>query len=169
MDAAATPINTDDYMVYDHFLYPAALNEPIFGLLYTRAAVEGKEICPPGWRLPTTDEFIDLTNGYNANKLRSSSYWLKPNANSNAEGFNCHGAGFYNSDGIYSTKFENILGLTMYWTDDNPTDLTNPNLNVVRLLANYAEFLPYYIGYLNLSSSVSGEGDAISVRCIQKH
>jgi uncharacterized protein (TIGR02145 family) len=151
------------YMVYDHFLYPAAQNEPIFGLLYTRAAVEGKEICPTGWRLPTTQEFIALTNtaanGYNANELRSSAYWLKPNVNSNAKDFNCHGAGFYNSASIYSTKFENILGLTMYWTDDNPGGA--PSMNVVRLLANYAEFLPNYTGL--------APGSAISVRCIQDY
>ena len=143
--------------VYEHHFYDdVTLNENTFGLLYTLAAVKsiGNEICPTGWRLPRADEWEALTDvatgGYDADALRNPAYWLQPNTNTNTTHFNARGAGFWNNAST-SYGFENILGLTMYWTNDPATD------KVVRLGANYVKFrLDYEIG----------SGDAISVRCI---
>ena len=138
-----------DVMAYKHHFYPdEELNEETFGLLYTNDAVTGGLLCPAGWRLPKTDEWMGLSATYPASELRNPAYWLQPNTNTNTTNFNCRGAGFYNNE---EKRFENILGLTMYWTVDlNPA-------SVVRLVANYLEFR---LGY------AIEDGDAISVRCI---
>jgi uncharacterized protein (TIGR02145 family) len=108
---------------YYHTQYPdTELNTANFGLLYTwysavndgtnRGAVQG--VCPEGWRLPTSDEWSWMT-AIDAKDLKNADFWLQPNNDTNASGFDSHGAGFYNAA---TDRYEDLYGYTGYWSAD---------------------------------------------------
>jgi len=102
----------------------------VYGLLYTWDAAmhdsteEGVQgICPCGWHVPTRQDWNDLF-GYLGGadvagrplKEAGNDHWNLPNTGDNSTGFTATGAGFYNSDPLFTIGYHqrgNILGL---WT-----------------------------------------------------
>ncbi len=83
-----------------------------FGLLYTSyVATDNRNVCPAGWHVPTSEEWVTLTNelgGDNLNstagaKLKSTglNYW-NHDLGTNTTGFNGVGSGLRNPAGSYS-------------------------------------------------------------------
>jgi uncharacterized protein (TIGR02145 family) len=105
-----------------------------YGYLYTYAAAVRITATFPGWRLPTSDDLLEI-NGYfggdNAGcHMRESgtTYWTSPNTCAdNSSGFNGRGAGMYM--GIYS-NFQN----TLYFWSSTAYDASNQEFG----LLNYA-------------------------------
>ncbi len=85
---------TPAYCLYDN----NEDNREVYGMLYNGYTIDslangGKSICPPGWHIPTSEDFYEL--GYylsgldRANKLKEagSLHWLDSNEGTNATGF----------------------------------------------------------------------------------
>jgi uncharacterized protein (TIGR02145 family) len=106
-------------------------------------------LCPEGWRIPTSSEWA-LLNKYTIEELKSSTFWVSPNSNTDDTGFDCRAAGFFNST---LQRFESMLGYTAYWSADTPEDDTCLGA-VCKYFCNHVEILPIK------------KTDAISVRCI---
>lgn len=76
--------------------------------------------CPPGWHLPTNDEWIQLANALgglevSGGKLKETGLlnWIPPNAEAtNESGFNALPSGFRGSGGSY----EKLGNDAYYWT-----------------------------------------------------
>jgi uncharacterized protein (TIGR02145 family) len=141
---------------YEHMQYPDIVqNETDFGLLYdwyaaAKASRSVQGICPAGWRLPTLEEWQMLIP-YHADELRSTAFWLSPNAYNNATHFGARGAGIYNSG---SERFENLYGYTAYWSSNaGATTATAAVLN-------------YYCTQIEMVELKLTNG--ISVRCVME-
>lgn len=70
-------------------------------------------LCPDGWHIPTERNVSTLAY-FGAPALKSENLWLQPGDNS--AGFTSYPAGFYNPN---TNRYENLLGETRYWTDQN--------------------------------------------------
>ncbi len=133
------------------------------GRLYNWFAVtDSRNICPPGFHIPTSAEMLTLVNflggaAVAGNKLKNTGIinWGSPNTGStNESGFTANASGVRVSIGFYHR-----LLLGFYWTSTN-----NPNPT----MTNYAY-------YLHLQNGLA-QGDVtpflektggISVRCIK--
>jgi uncharacterized protein (TIGR02145 family) len=91
-------INTPAYCWYDNDI----ANKDIYGALYNWQAVNTGKLCPKGWRVPTDEEWAQLTDflgGLNAAgvKLKEAGnvLWNSPNAGANNEsGFTARPGGY---------------------------------------------------------------------------
>lgn len=121
-------------------------------------------ICPVNWHIPTPIE-ISILNAYTAEELRSTEYWLQPNANTNSTGFSSKPAGYFLSS---TNRFEGLLGVTAYWTDANNSDVfslvSQESPNVASL-----SFLYYCDVPKKNENNADNNNDAISVRCVRKY
>jgi uncharacterized protein (TIGR02145 family) len=143
---------------YYHPLYPDIAQHRIdFGLLYTWysamniSRAPGSDICPLGWRLPTSAEWLSL-NTCNHNELRNTLYWLQPNDyTGDNTGFDIRAAGVYNSA---SERFERLYGQTAFWSSD------------AEVTTGYAAILRY--NCLQIEILEITKDDAVSVRCVME-
>ena len=76
-------------------------NQGTYGCLYNFYAVEGGQLCPPGWHVPSYDEVhATLINalggdGGGGMKTTGTTYWLSPNTGAtNSSGFSARGGGY---------------------------------------------------------------------------
>jgi uncharacterized protein (TIGR02145 family) len=104
----------DAYCNYDNTV------NNVYGKLYNLAAVTSpKMLCPEGWHVPSSDEWITLIN-YNggyfeaAPKLKESgtAHWQNPNNGTNQSGFTALPGGLRWSDGV----FMNLNMGGFYWS-----------------------------------------------------
>jgi uncharacterized protein (TIGR02145 family) len=136
---------------YYNLMYPDMLhNEQNFGLLYTYEDLLLGDLCPEGWRIPTSNEWA-LLKQYSAQTLKNPLFWLTPNTNTNKTLFDARAAGFYNST---FNRFEKLYGYTAWWSSD---DALNSAFAT-------AAMLNYYCDYLEIISLKKVH--AISVRCL---
>ncbi len=177
----AENLKTKPGKAYHSDLFPDSLaNVENFGRLYSWyeavAVVEGDNnavptkfvdvvtgpcvqgICPAGWALPVTDNYMTLLEYANTSiaavKSAEQNSWLPGRTGTNALGFNAKGAGYYdNSIGRYL----NLLGQTYFWTSE--TGLTNMQAKNVLITHSCGELL---YGDDDL------KGMGCSVRCIKK-
>lgn len=118
-------------MIYSSDMFPSRnTNLNTYGRLYTWQSAVGlpegsseqpertadgnyfvQGVCPIGWHIPTAENANDFSN-YAANTLKSENLWLV--GGDNTTGFDARPAGMYNPD---TERFENLLGITHYWTD----------------------------------------------------
>jgi len=137
---------------YQSSLYPDAEQNALnFGLLYTYDDLTGGALCPAGWRLPTSEEWL-LLSQYSVNDLRHPDYWIQPNNNTNETKFNARGAGYYNGA---VQRFTELYGYTGWWSSDNASTMATTGLGAI---------MRYYCDYLEVIDIKNG--DAISVRCL---
>lgn len=156
----AKPYNSTEYN-------DLALNESIFGLLYTWYSAVGvgensstlpvpgvngyvQGICPTGWHIPSQVELGYLT-AYQAKDLRSTNYWLIPGTN--ATGFDSRPAGKYDAA---TDRYINLYGYTDYWAND-----ADPGQYASYLYLNYYCSVPEVLKTL--------KADGLSVRCVQDY
>lgn len=100
--------NTGYLCYYEHL--PENLND--YGCLYNFYVIEDpRSICPPGWRVPTEDDFLELKSLVHVGELKEIGfdYWLPPNilAN-NAAGFSARGSGVREIIDVYPESFRGI-------------------------------------------------------------
>jgi len=92
----------------------------VYGKLYNGYAVFTGKLCPPGWHIPTHDEWLTLENYLGGvdvagGKLKSIDFWEQPNLASNSSGFSALGAGLRIPEGEYRS-----LNLSaFFWATNN--------------------------------------------------
>lgn len=91
--------------------WPAAA----YGVLYNPAAVKNPNLfTPPGWRVPTTEDVVDLVDylggpGVAGGKLKKTDVWEDPNTGAtNETGFSAVPAGNRKDDGTFDKKTKKI-------------------------------------------------------------
>ncbi len=117
-------------------------------------------VCPPGWHLPTNDEWLQLANALGGidvcgGKLKQvgTTYWIAPNLEAtNESGFNALPSGFRGSGGAYEK-----LGSDAYYWTSNESEV-NTSLAVYKGL-NY--------NYGNLGEYVTDKRFAFAIRCVK--
>ena len=140
-------------------------NQSTYGCLYNYYAVEGGQLCPPGWHVPTYNEvhtILHLTlGGSDAGgemKTTGTTYWLSPNTGAtNSSGYSARGSGIrYPGHSISGIKERAV-----YWTSNTYND-------------DYAYdfYLCYDQSYLQLYGVSAYDysiwkRDALSVRCLR--
>ena len=91
-------------------------NKPLYGALYNYfAAVDGRNICPQGWHLPTDDEWTTMIYDlYSGMHFKASRLWFSsPNVWSDNEwGFSVLPAGYRDESGNYL----NVQADGILWT-----------------------------------------------------
>lgn len=132
--------------VEHHFPDRNSENVEKYGYLYTWK--NAMEACPPGWRLPTKDEFEKLVSSNetsnNSSSLRDESW----NNGSNFSGFGALPAGLRWHNGVFYS-----FGLsTIFWS-------ATPRGNV----------FAYYLGVVPGQAYVYDDyrNNAVSVRCVK--
>ncbi len=106
------------------FLNDSMFYVETYGLLYNWYAVNpatngNKNICPPGWHMPTHTEWLTLANHLGGNsvaggklKERGFIFWNNPNTGAtNQTGFRATSAGLRNSTGDYTDN----IGINGLW------------------------------------------------------
>lgn len=96
-------------------------NKETYGALYNWYTVDAGKLCPPGWHVPSDDEWTTLVTylgGYSVagGKLKEAgtTHWKSPNSNAtNESGFTALPGGTRFSDG---TTFSEIGGLCDWWS-----------------------------------------------------
>jgi uncharacterized protein (TIGR02145 family) len=112
----------------------SAMYVEIYGMLYNWYAVNtttngNKNICPPGWHVPSHTEWLTLVNSLGGTavaggklKERSFFYWNNPNTGAtNQTGFSAISAGFRNPDG----NFTDYIGTNGHWWSTSEYSATN--------------------------------------------
>lgn len=119
-----------------------------------------RNVCPVGWHVPSSSEFMDLITQLGGlelalSKLKDVSSWEINGINSS--GFKGKAVGGRNSDGSFSGE-TTVAG---YWTDTQSGE-RNPTYNLLMPIANLI-----YIGNneIDLSSGVYNMGS--SIRCLK--
>ena len=143
------------------------------GQLYTW--VEAKTVCPEGWRLPTSADFLELISATNpaasgddarplaGAALKSRDGWFKKGNGSDEFGFNALPAGYRGAiskadDGTISGgKFDGIGGYAYFWSATE--DSENPESNAYYM----------FLAFNSKSASVNSfsKNDYRSVRCVR--
>jgi uncharacterized protein (TIGR02145 family) len=99
-------------------------NECPHGKLYNWfTCVDDRQLCPTNWRIPTNEEWIQLTTHLGGAEISggkmkstgtletSNGWWFEPNTSAdNISGFSGTSAGYRLNDGFYAN-----LGYTSYW------------------------------------------------------
>ena len=154
-------------MEYASSVYPdTAHNVSIFGRLYdwysATRTVPGQTpapsliqgVCPNGWRLPTYNEYLELTEtlGYSLADLRSANHWLD-NAGNNSSNFDMRPAGYYDAT---ANQFMNLHGNTYFITTTTILSET-PVFEAFSCGYNCPELLRY----------IGNKTNGYSVRCVK--
>jgi uncharacterized protein (TIGR02145 family) len=134
-DGAWSSLSTGGYCNYDN----DENNGDIYGKLYNWYAVaDSREIAPPGWHVPTDEEWqtlVDFAGGElvagGILKEVGTAHWLSPNTDATDQiGFTALPGGYRLSDGIFSRL--GINGVFWSCTEDN----SNSNFAWYRSLFN---------------------------------
>ncbi|MCR4857464.1 MAG: fibrobacter succinogenes major paralogous domain-containing protein [Bacteroidales bacterium] len=166
----ADGIGIPTHMVYQTADYPnAAANLDTYGRLYTwQSVVRVPEnstdvpvpdaasgyvqgICPNGWHVPTKNDMQYLMSN-TSEALRSTNLWLIPGTNTSE--FTALPAGQYNPN---TSRFENLLGFTGFWTSTPLTEGTTTSA--------YYGRLDSWCGEYRIDEATGSYG--FSVRCVK--
>ena len=137
-----------------------AINDSIYGKLYKWHVVETGKICPQGWRVPSTDDWIQLKEflGDNAGgKLKEigTEHWLDPNVDATDEyGFTALPAMFRWHNGEFSII--TYTGQGAIWWSSTLDQKTGWPMKAQLFTFN---------GHLNISRHIPDKG--YSIRCIK--
>jgi len=135
------------YYVYDYQGFDVAAakdnqNYKDYGVLYNWPAA--KAACPPGWHLPSNDEWKALTNwlgeweaGY---QMKATSGWYGNGNGTNTSGFSALPGGYLSSNMI-ATSFEGVTYYGYWWSStaeyiDNVVRLSSHDFGVTRSSEN---------------------------------
>lgn len=122
--------------------------------------LEGTQgLCPDGWHVPTSNDFIDLINViYSANSLKAVGQGSGVGAGTNTSGFEGLLAGYCLPDSPYLTDGFHDLGATTVWWTSKRNAYTNYNAEAFSVYGDIEEVgLPTYLNTKH----------AYSVRCLK--
>jgi uncharacterized protein (TIGR02145 family) len=131
-------------------------NSAVYGRLYNFNVVDNaKNVCPQGWRVPTTNDWTVLENylgsSLAARKLKSTSGWLGDNANgTNETGFNALPSGFRDVTGF------GLQGTLGYWWTSSAAS-TSAATGVLMSINSYLE------------KPIINKQNGIAIRCIKSN
>jgi uncharacterized protein (TIGR02145 family) len=137
--------------------FPFSEEERVFGVLYNFYAVETGNLCPTGWRVPTTADWTTLATYLSSDqgrklKITGTTYWNATNDADNSTGFSAVGAGYRN----FSTgAFVGRKSHGFYWT----STVAGAGIANIRIMQN---------NLTTLSSATSWYNHGNSVRCIKE-
>jgi len=132
-------------------------NEAVYGKLYNNYAVLTGKLCPPGWHIPSAEDWSNLysfAGGHlNGGKLKSVIGWPPPNNDStNETGFSALPGGYRDSFGEFKE-----LNRTGRWWSSSPYDIQGHGL-----LARYlVDGIPILYG------DDVYQGSGLSCRCLK--
>jgi uncharacterized protein (TIGR02145 family) len=103
-----------------------------YGVLYNGYTVSTGKLCPVGWHVPSSDEWLTLINFCGQNtaggKLKEKDYWMSPNTGAtNATGFTALPGGSRGNLGSFIDA-----GLRGHWwssTENDNTDVWNGTMS----------------------------------------
>jgi uncharacterized protein (TIGR02145 family) len=138
-EIATTPLNYDyELEIEPKYQWPSEgdeINVPIYGRLYTWfVAIDERNVCPPGWHLPSQQEWEILVNylgGYaiagGKMKEKGTLHWTDPNTGANnSSGFKALPGGNRIQYGMF-----NVIGKSSsYWSS---TEWDNVNIFFIYL------------------------------------
>ena len=113
-----------NYETTDSWWYEnSSANGDIYGRLYTWEAA--LTACPPGWHLPSNDEWNVIANFLGGGTIAGSqmkesgtAHWVAPNADAtNSSGFTALPAGYY-----YNGIFNHLGTITFIWSSTEHSD-----------------------------------------------
>ncbi|HOE04634.1 MAG TPA: FISUMP domain-containing protein [Bacteroidales bacterium] len=163
-----TPLlNETDSILWSELVIPAycwydndeAVNGSVYGALYNWYAVNTGKLCPTGWRVPSDEDWLTLTDYLGGvdtigrvMKESGIAHWvtLNPN-NSNATGFTAIPSG----DRFNNTTNFSDLGYIAFWWSSNSIDATYA----------WNRDLAYHVDEIWTGPSVKAAG--LAVRCVQ--
>jgi uncharacterized protein (TIGR02145 family) len=140
-------------------------NATAFGHLYNWFAVnDTRGIAPPGWHIPTDDEWFELqyflgdyTVAGGKMKKAGTDYWFSPNTGgNNSSGFGGMPGGIRESPGAYPNPFWGYRFFGFWWSATETPG--NPLYASFRSLRHDSPF----VGWTNTFKK-----DGLSVRCIK--
>ncbi len=148
-------LSTDARVFYNNDI----ANNAIYGILYNWYAVsDSRNVCPNGWRVPTSEDWDTLTNFLGGlpvagGKMKDvgTNLWQSPNQNaSNSSGFTGLPGGFRNYDGTF---FSN--GQSAYFYSSSLDQLGN------------AKFRGLFYGSESVDNGAEFKTYGYSVRCLK--
>jgi uncharacterized protein (TIGR02145 family) len=131
-------------------------NSAVYGRLYNFNVVDNaKNVCPQGWRVPTTNDWTVLENylgsSLAARKLKSTSGWLGDNANgTNETGFNALPSGFRDVTGF------GLQGTLGYWWTSSAAS-SSAATGILMSINSYLE------------KPIINKQNGIAIRCIKSN
>ena len=134
-------------------------NLAIYGALYNWASVNTGTLCPTGWHVPTSTEWLSLTDNLGGvsvagGKMKETgfSHWTSPNTGTNnSSGFTSLGGSYIDYKGVYG-----VLEQTAYYWSSTEVSTTNA-------FANKLFYDNSTISQGGLVQKISG----YSIRCIK--
>jgi uncharacterized protein (TIGR02145 family) len=101
----------------------SSANDLIYGVLYNQfATVDSRGLCPTGWRIPSDEDWTELTSGFGGLSIAGgplkatgtlgsgTGLWQSPNSGAtNASGFSAVPAGYRTNTGTYA--FMDLVGI----------------------------------------------------------
>jgi uncharacterized protein (TIGR02145 family) len=137
-------------------------NADIYGLLYDWESATGvavgqplelpvQGICPTGWHIPSRAELASL-EGFTAEELMSSLYWIAPVVGTDDSEFTALPAGKYDNT---TGTFNNLFGFAGFWSSE--TETTEKS---------YCSCLHYYCDIIK--EFTMKKTDGLSVRCVSE-
>lgn len=106
-------------------------NKPIYGALYNWYAVNRGNLCPVGWRIPTSTEWNTLTEYLGGTSIAGgkmkevgNEHWSSPNSDAtNESGFHARGASLRDERGV----FGNLKQYAYFWSSTETNSTTSLN------------------------------------------
>jgi len=138
------------------------ISSNIYGNLYNvYAVIDGRQICPAGWHVPSVSEWDELIiylggeeNAGGRMKEAGTSHWLDPNEGAtNESGFTALPAGFYTGPEWGDSIF--AIGYAALWWSSS---------------VSYGRFLAVFCSYANTQSASTQLDEkkyGLSVRCVK--
>lgn len=136
----------------------ANANKTVYGALYNYYAVTSGKLCPPGWHVPSMDEWQkfrgilgDTISGGGKLKEAGILHWKTPNTGAtNSTGFTALPAGIRYFEGTFNSRFF----FTSFWSS---TEEDN----------NKGWYMSLYFNDAVASLNKTSKKDGFSVRCIK--
>ncbi|MDR0941127.1 MAG: fibrobacter succinogenes major paralogous domain-containing protein [Bacteroidales bacterium] len=132
-----------------------------YGLLYNYKAIEGGNLCPEGWRVPTDEDWDALAKTLGGNEiaataLKTNVMWKEGNA-TNESGFSALPSGFRERDGRFHVMGE----YSLWWSQ-------TPRIDKVNDLLDTQNGMYYSIDKnTNINHSHIARSVGLSVRCVK--
>jgi uncharacterized protein (TIGR02145 family) len=151
-------IPTEAYCWYDNNQTQYA---ETFGALYNWYAVETGKLCPDGWHVPTSHEWVRLEeniasdghNGTEGTSLKATSGWNSNGNGTDDYGFTALPGGVRNGYG----EFKYVDSSCFWWSTTEVSDSTNVNVWYPALSYNYSF----------VYRSIADKGVGMSIRCLK--
>lgn len=129
------------------------------------AATDSRNICPPGYHIPTATELQTLIDFLGGNsiaggklKMTGETYWTGNTGATNETGFSAMGAGARNTEVIADLDFVHRKVLGIFWSS---TPVMNAGFE------NYARYLHLQYNMVATNLSLHEKTLGMSVRCIK--